>query len=145
LDHCGVRSRLPVRARDFWSPLRPDRLCGTTSFLCNGTEGSELSVKRPRRKVHHTPPSSDEVENGTVIPQLPKAWCLSKHRDFAFTTFTSGGTKYYSCSSLVQHCTSDIPKYYSCSSLVQHYTSQITKDYLYSSLVQHYTSQITNN
>jgi hypothetical protein len=47
----------------FSSPQRSDRFWGPPSPLSNGYQGAlSLGVKRPGRKVDHSPPSSAEVK-----------------------------------------------------------------------------------
>jgi hypothetical protein len=49
LDGRGVGVRVPVRARFFFSPQRPDKLWGPLSLLSKGYRG----VKWPGREADH--------------------------------------------------------------------------------------------
>jgi len=64
---CGVR--IPLGARDFsLLQKRPEWLWGSPSLQFNGYRRFFPGVKRPGRKVNHSPPSSVEVKN---------MWCFT--------------------------------------------------------------------
>jgi hypothetical protein len=58
----GVGVRVPVEARIFTSPCRPDRLWGARNLLSNGNQGLSPGVKRPERETDHSPPTGAEVK-----------------------------------------------------------------------------------
>ena len=49
--------------RIFSSPNRPHRPWGPPSLLFHGHGGTFMGIKRPKRDVDHSPPSSSEVKN----------------------------------------------------------------------------------
>jgi hypothetical protein len=55
--------RVPVRARIFSSPRRPDWFWGPPSLLSNGYWKFSPGIKRPGREADHSPPTSAEVKN----------------------------------------------------------------------------------
>jgi hypothetical protein len=62
-DDQGVGVRVPVGAKIFTIPCRPDRLWGPSSHLTNGYRGTlSPGVKRPRREADYLPPTSAEVK-----------------------------------------------------------------------------------
>jgi hypothetical protein len=67
---------IPVTARFFSPPQRPDRLWGLPSLLSNGYRGAlSPEVKPQEREADHSPPSSAEVKNGGAIPPfLMSSW-----------------------------------------------------------------------
>jgi hypothetical protein len=75
LDDQEVGVRVPVGSRVFSSPHRPHRLWGPPSILSNGYRGFSWGVKRPRREVDHSPPTSAEVN---------KTWIHTSTPPFAF-------------------------------------------------------------
>jgi hypothetical protein len=52
-------------------PQLLDRLCGATTLNPMGKGGYFPGVKRPGCEADHSPPSSDEVENGEAVSPLP--------------------------------------------------------------------------
>jgi hypothetical protein len=63
LDDQGVRVQVPVGARIYISPCRPDRLWGPLNLLPNGYWGLfPRGVKRPGREADHSPPTSADVK-----------------------------------------------------------------------------------
>jgi hypothetical protein len=58
----GVGVRVPVGARIFTSPFRPDRLWCPPSLYLIGTGTFSSGVKRPKREADHSPPTSAEVK-----------------------------------------------------------------------------------
>jgi hypothetical protein len=86
LDDEGVGVRVPMWARIFTSPFRPDRLWGPFRLLSNGYNGAlSPGVKRPGSEADHSPPTSAEVKKMWVYTSTPTsvfiAQCLVKHRD----------------------------------------------------------------
>jgi hypothetical protein len=64
LDGQMVGVRVPVGARFFSSPRRPDRFWGPPSLLTNRYQGLFApGVKRPWREADPSPPTSAEVKN----------------------------------------------------------------------------------
>jgi hypothetical protein len=70
LDDRGVGVRVPVGSRIFFSPRRPDRLCGPSSLVSKWVIQSP-GVKRPGRKADHSPSTTAEVQVGGAIPPHP--------------------------------------------------------------------------
>jgi hypothetical protein len=69
LDDRG--SQFPAVARFFSFPQRPDWLLGLTQPHIQWTPGALfLGVKRPGHEGDHSPPSSAEVNGGTIPPLL---------------------------------------------------------------------------
>jgi hypothetical protein len=62
LGYQGVEVRVPIKARIFSSPRRPDRLWVPLSLLSNGYRGLPPGIKRPGSEVDHSPPTSVEVK-----------------------------------------------------------------------------------
>jgi hypothetical protein len=62
LDDQGVGVRVPVGARIFTSPCRPDRLWSPPNILYNGYRSSLLGVKRQGREADNSPPTSAEIK-----------------------------------------------------------------------------------
>ena len=62
--------RVPLRARDFFTQKRPDRLWSPPSLLYNRYE-----VKRPYREASHTHPSGAEVKNEWIYALSPVSRC----------------------------------------------------------------------
>jgi hypothetical protein len=72
LDDKGVGVRVPVGARIFNSPCRPDRLWGPASLLSNGYGGAlSLGVKLPGREADHSPRTSAEVKKTWIYTSTP--------------------------------------------------------------------------
>jgi hypothetical protein len=67
LDDQGVGIRVPVEARIFTSPCRPDRFWGPLNFLSNAYRG----VKPPGREAYHSLPTSAEVKKTWVYTSTP--------------------------------------------------------------------------
>ena len=53
------------------SPKRPNRLCGPHNLIINAFRRSFLRVKRPKREVNNSPPSSLEVKNKWIYASIP--------------------------------------------------------------------------
>jgi hypothetical protein len=75
--------RVPARVGNFFlHHRRPDQLWGPLSLLSNGYQGLFPGVKRPRREVDHSTPSSAEVKNAWRYTSTPQyafmAWCSVK-------------------------------------------------------------------
>jgi hypothetical protein len=63
LDDRAIGVRSPAGAKDFSSPLCPDRLWGPPSLLYNGYwDPFPGGKEQTRRDADHSPPSSAEVE-----------------------------------------------------------------------------------
>jgi hypothetical protein len=71
LDGQGVGVRVPVGARIFTSPCRPDRLWVHPTSYPMGTKGSFPGVKRPGREADHSPQTSTEVKKTWVYTSTP--------------------------------------------------------------------------
>jgi hypothetical protein len=63
LDGRGVGIRVPVGARIFSSPRRPDGFWGPPSLLSNGYRELSVGVKRPGREADHSPLTTADVKN----------------------------------------------------------------------------------
>jgi hypothetical protein len=70
LDDRGVGVQVPVGARIFTSPCRPDRFWGSPNLLSNGHCGLSPGVKRSGRESDHSPPASAQVK---------KMWIYTSH------------------------------------------------------------------
>jgi hypothetical protein len=72
LDDQGVGVRVPVGARFFTSPCRPDRLWGPPSLLSNGEPGAlSPGVKRLRCEADHSPPDCALVKKMRIYTSTP--------------------------------------------------------------------------
>jgi hypothetical protein len=72
LDDRGVGVRVPVGARIFTSPCRPDRLWGPTQFPIQWVPGIlSLGIKVPGREADHSPPTSAEVNKVWIYTSTP--------------------------------------------------------------------------
>jgi hypothetical protein len=73
LDGLGVRVRVPVRNRFFFSLRRPVHTGSGAhqAFYRTGTEGSFPGFKRPRREAHHSLPNNAEVKNMWIHISTP--------------------------------------------------------------------------
>jgi hypothetical protein len=75
LDDRGVGVGVPVVARIFTSPCRPDQYLYPPNLLTNGCRGSFPGVKRQGREADHSPPASAAVK---------KMWIYITTRPYAF-------------------------------------------------------------
>jgi hypothetical protein len=71
LDHRGFRVRVPVEARLFSVPLRPDRFWGPPSLLPNGYRPLFPWAKRLGSETDHSPPTSAEVKIMWIYTSTP--------------------------------------------------------------------------
>jgi hypothetical protein len=71
LDERGVGVRVPVGARIFTSPCRPDQLWGPPNLLSNGFRGLSPGVKRPGRVADHSHPTNAEIKKTWVYTSTP--------------------------------------------------------------------------
>jgi hypothetical protein len=63
MENGVVRVRVPVGYKFFFTPRRPDRLCGSTSLLSDGYRGAlSPGVKWLGREADHSPPTSAEIK-----------------------------------------------------------------------------------
>jgi hypothetical protein len=79
-----VRDSYPSRGKRFFFPpslKRKDRLQGLPSHLLNGYRRSFPGVKRPRRNVHHSPPTSAEVKNAWSCTSTPPVYLHGVDRE----------------------------------------------------------------
>jgi hypothetical protein len=82
LDDQGVRVQVPVGARIFTSPCRPDRLWGPPSLLSNGYR------KRPGREADHSPLTSAEVKKMWIYAFTPPYAFMGQLRLMFISAFT---------------------------------------------------------
>jgi hypothetical protein len=71
LDGRGVGVRIPVGAKIFFSPRRPDRFWDPPSLLSNGYQGLSPGVKRQGRETDQSPPTSARSRISGSIHPLP--------------------------------------------------------------------------
>jgi hypothetical protein len=72
LEDQGVGVRVPVWARIFTSPCRPDGLWGPPNLLSNGYWGAlSPGVKRQGREADHSPPTSAGVKKMWIYTSSP--------------------------------------------------------------------------
>jgi hypothetical protein len=68
LDDQGVGVRVPMRAKIFTFPYRPDRLWSPLQWVLGALSPW---IKRPRREADHSPPTSAEVRKTWVYTSTP--------------------------------------------------------------------------
>jgi hypothetical protein len=72
LDDRGAGFRVPVGSRIFFSPRRPDQLCGPPNLLSNWLLGAlSPGVKRQGREAENSPPASAEVKKMWIYTSTP--------------------------------------------------------------------------
>jgi hypothetical protein len=72
LEDGGVGVRVPVGARFFSSPCRPDRFWGQPNPPIQWVPSAlSAGVKRPGREADHSPPTSAEVKNTWIYTPTP--------------------------------------------------------------------------
>jgi hypothetical protein len=72
-------ARVPVRAGNFFSPPRPDRIRSPPNLLSVSIRDSFLGVKAAEARSNHLPPSTAEVKNACSYTSTPQyalmSWC----------------------------------------------------------------------
>jgi hypothetical protein len=86
MDDLGSRVRFPAGAGNFSLHHRVQTGSGShPASYPMGTGAVSLGIKRPGRKVDHSPPSSAEVKNAwsytSTLQYVFMTWCLIKNRD----------------------------------------------------------------
>jgi hypothetical protein len=104
-DDREVRVRVPVEARIFSSPRRPDRFWSPPSHLSNGYRGIfPRGIKRAEGEAGHSPATSAEVKKKTWIYTSTSLYAFMAYRD----NFTFHNNLTYESVTLwkeVQNCT----------------------------------------
>jgi hypothetical protein len=78
LNDRGVGVRVPVGAKIFSFPCRPDRFCGPPSLLSNGYRGLfPRGVRRTGREADHSPKTSAEMKKTWIYTSTPPYACIA--------------------------------------------------------------------